>query len=87
MQTQTIFQVGNSNAVTIPSYLMKDLKLKKGQKVTVEKTPDENAVIIKAVSSKIKPAISTTGLTPEFKDWLDNIEEKESDIIKALAKV
>jgi antitoxin component of MazEF toxin-antitoxin module len=87
MQTQTIFQVGNSNAVTIPSYLMKDLKLKKGQKVTVEKMPDNDAVIIKAVSSKAKPTNVASGLTPEFKSWLDDIEEKESDIIKALAKV
>jgi antitoxin component of MazEF toxin-antitoxin module len=87
MQTQTIFQVGNSNAVTIPPHLMKELNLKKGQKVTVEKTTEEDAVIIKPVSLKAKPNTINPGLTPEFKSWLDDIEEKESDIIKALAKV
>jgi antitoxin component of MazEF toxin-antitoxin module len=85
MITQSIFQVGNSHAVAIPSHLMKELNLKKGQKVTVDKTPDDTAVIIRPISKKANAKIHTSGLTPEFKAWLDDVTQKEKQVIKDLA--
>ena len=56
--------------------------LKVGDELVVEANTEIPALYI-------RPKINAdqTGLTPEFKEWLDEISEKEADIIKALAKV
>lgn len=47
MQLQTIFKAGNSHVVTIPKELIDELNLKVGEKVTVEKAPLGDGVVIK----------------------------------------
>lgn len=90
MQTQTVFQAGNSSVVAIPKHLMKDLKIKPGQKVFVEKSSDGETIMIKkAVGKKIQAegAVGKTTLTPEFKEWLDNFMIEYKPILKKLAKM
>ncbi len=89
MQTQVVFQAGNSSVVAIPKHLMKDLKFKKGQKVTVDKSPDGETIMIKKADKKNVKAESTknkTSLTPEFKKWLDNFMIEYKPILKKLAQ-
>ena len=56
-------------------------QFKAGDEVNVQTNDDLKAAYIRAESEDI-----TSGLTPEFKSWLDDIEKNESDIIKLLAK-
>jgi antitoxin component of MazEF toxin-antitoxin module len=79
---QKIIRVGNSLAVTLPKTFVEKANFKAGDDVSVQTNETLKAVYIRADSADI-----TSGLTPEFKAWLDEIEAKESDIIKALAKV
>ena len=90
MQTQRVFQAGNSSVVAIPKHLMKDLKIKPGQKVFVEKSSDGETIMIKkAVGKNVKTASagSKTALTPEFKKWLDNFMVEYKPILKKLANL
>lgn len=77
---QKIIRVGNSLAVTLPKSFVDKANFRAGDEVVVEANEGIKALYIRARSEKQNP-----GLTPEFKTWLDDIEEKESDIIKALA--
>lgn len=79
MQTQTIFQAGNSSVVAIP----KIFGFKKGERVVVEKISDnEDAIVIKKVSAK-KQNGSASGT--EFKKWLKNVLEEDAEILDELA--
>ena len=54
MQLQTITQLGNSDAVIIPATLMKDIGLKRCQKVIMDRLGDtENLVIITKPTKKL----------------------------------
>ena len=79
METQVIFQAGNSIVVAIP----KSFGFKKGEKVSVEKTSDDEGVItVKKVSAKKQnPSASST----EFKKWLSNVLEEDAEILDELA--
>jgi len=52
MPYQSIFKAGNSNVVTIPTELMKELNLKIGEKVVVEKSPVGQGFLVKKAPSK-----------------------------------
>jgi len=82
MQTQSIFQVGNSNVVAIPTHLMKDLGLKNGQKVIVEKSPDTEAVIVTPVG---RPSKAPTKITKEFEQWLHSFLDEDKELLDELA--
>ncbi len=79
---QTVFQVGNSLAITLPKAFTQKAKFKAGDKVLVEANADIPAVYVR----KDKVDASPT-LTPEFKAWLDQVVKEDADIIKALAAV
>ena len=82
MQTQTIFKAGNSEVVAIPKHILKDLNLKLGQKVTVNKAPGINAVLIQKVTKeKIKPDV----IGGEFKKWLADVLDEDKEILNELA--
>ena len=81
MQTQTIFKAGNSNVVAIPKHLMKELGLKKGEKVVVEKEKNKNSIIIKKVSGGKAEKIAKG----DFKKWLDVFLQENGDILDELA--
>lgn len=78
---QKIIQVGNSLAVVLPKPFVQKARFKAGEEVQVETNETIRAVYIRPKSAKGDPA-----LTPEFKAWLDEVVEKERDIIAALAK-
>ncbi len=78
---QTIIQVGNSLAITLPKDFTQKAKFKAGDKVNVDANADIPAIYVQPAKS------GSSGLTPEFKSWLDTIVKKESDIIKSLAGV
>lgn len=84
MQTQQIFQAGNSSVVAIPKHLLKDLNFKSGQKVVVDKTSDGNALIIRKAE---KPAgrFKKSPVTAEFKKWLDIFMKENKEILDELA--
>lgn len=82
MQTQTIFQAGNSSVVAIPKYLMEDLNLSVGSKVIVDKA-DDNSVIIK----KTSPAKAKKGhVDAAFKKWLNVFMKENGEILDELAE-
>lgn len=80
MQTQTIFKAGNSNVVAIPKALLKDLGIKKGQKVYVDKTPDGTALVVKPAEKRAKKAT-----TREFEKWINKVLEEDAKILDELA--
>lgn len=80
MQTQRIFQAGNSSVVAIP----KSFGFKKGEKVVVEKISDnEDAIAIKKVSAK---KVNGSAPNKEFKKWLKNVLEEDAEILDELAE-
>lgn len=78
--TQKIIKVGNSAAMLIPADFLKEADMKIGDEIAVE----YNAKI-KMFFGKPKELADKTTLTPEFKDWLDNIMEEYKPILKKLA--
>lgn len=84
MQTQQIFQAGNSSVVAIPKHLLKDLNFKNGQKVELDKTSDGNALIIRKA---VKPAgrLKKSPVTAEFRKWMDSFMKENKEILDELA--
>lgn len=78
---QKVIQVGNSLAVVLPKSFAAEAGFKAGDEVVV----DTN-VMLRAAYVRPKKAARGAGLTPEFKQWLDEVAKKEADVIKALAK-
>lgn len=83
MSIQKLYRNGNSVAVTIPKEILKNMGLKEGSEVLIEPAPDDDGVVVRKISSNKKLPSS---LTPEFKNWLDEVGSKYSNIIKELAK-
>lgn len=79
---QTIIQVGNSLAITIPSSFVKEVKLKAGQRVMVDGDPDSAML---TMQSTIKPS-RDAGITPEFLSWLKKFNNKYKNALTELAK-
>lgn len=79
---QTIIQVGNSLAVTIPSNFAKEAKLKAGKKIKVDEDFETKTLTVKPVDVKIESG----NLTPEFLSWLKKFNAKYKDVLKELAK-
>jgi len=82
MQTQTIFQVGNSNVVSIPTHIMKSMKFKTGQKIVVDEVPEMDGVLIRPASR----ALSSKKLSEkEFNSWLTSFLKEDSALLDELA--
>ncbi len=80
MTIQKVIKVGNSLAVTLPREFINYQNIQAGQNVFIDVDNDSNLVQIKTKDS------ATHNITPEFKQWLHEVKEKHSDIIKELAK-
>ena len=80
---QTIIKVGNSLAVTLPASFVKDKKLKAGQKVMVRQDLEVDALV---VQSSGKPFKKSSGITPEFLEWLEKFNDKYKTALTELAK-
>lgn len=83
MDIQTIFKTGNSSVVSIPKHLMQELKLKKGEKVLVEKAGDDTIIIKK--KTRIPASTAKSAAEVEFKKWLDIFMEENGEILDELA--
>lgn len=77
---QTVMQVGNSLAVTLPKQFVNGKRIKAGQKVIVDSNLDLSLVQIRTKGS---PAPK---LSPEFKKWLDNFNTRYKIGLTELAK-
>ena len=78
---QKIIKVGNSAAVTIPKKFLKKIGWKVGDEVLFEEKSEDNKFIVRDADIEEKPS----GITPEFKQWLDDVSVKYKDAIKELA--
>ena len=81
MHIQTVFRAGNSDVVAIPKDLSKELGIKAGQKVVVDKIPGDRGLII----TKPRKIEKHTGVTAEFKKWLEKVLEEDKEILDELA--
>jgi antitoxin component of MazEF toxin-antitoxin module len=84
MQTQKIFQAGNSHAVVIPKAFADELGFRVGNNVVVEKSQDNTAIIIKQANIREKH-ISKKASDREFQKWLDVFMEEDGEILDELA--
>ncbi|KKQ84421.1 MAG: hypothetical protein UT08_C0018G0027 [Candidatus Woesebacteria bacterium GW2011_GWB1_38_8] len=82
MQIQTVFKAGNSNVVAIPKHLAKEINLKPGQKVVIEKAQNEEGLIIRKLekSTTKKPKVDE-----EFKKWWKAFLKDNAEILDELA--
>ena len=78
---QKIIKVGNSAALTIPQDFLKKAGWKVGDAIAVDADKTERVIFIKEPDSTFN-----TKLTPEFKEWLDEIGRKYKKTIKELAQ-
>lgn len=81
MQLQTITQLGNSDAVVIPSTLMRGVGLKRGQKVFVDRLGDTENLVIITKPHKTTPHESQK----EFQKWYDAFIDENAEILDELA--
>ena len=84
MQKQRVFKAGNSNVVSIPKHLARELGIRSGQKVVVDKTPDNKAIIIRKAND-VKVRVKSEGVSKEFKKWLENVLTEDAEILDELA--
>ena len=76
---QKIIKVGNSLAITIPSSFVKERKIKAGQKMFVHVDSDRDMIFIRSTKRGI------SGITPEFKLWLEKFINSYAHTLKELA--
>lgn len=81
MQTQTIFQAGNSEVIAVPKEIRKRMGLKKGSKVVLELGTDGKTLMI----SKAGVGSKVSSITPEFLDWLKSFNKKYGPALRELA--
>jgi antitoxin component of MazEF toxin-antitoxin module len=80
--TRKLVQIGNSLAVTLPSEVVKEFKLKKGGEVEVSVHPTTGAVTV-------RPGVKYFDdgkVTKRFRKAVDALLEKRADLYRALAK-
>jgi putative addiction module antidote len=77
-----IVQTGSSLAVTLPSEVVEELKLKKGDEVDVSVHPQTSAVIIRAGVRYFEDG----KVTKRFKETSQRILEKYDEAFRKLAK-
>jgi len=82
MPIQTIFKAGNSSVVAIPKQLASELNLRPGQKVTIDRSTTEEALIVKRPSA---PQKSMKKSDKEFQRWLKLFLKENGDILDELA--
>jgi len=85
MNTQTIFQAGNSIVVAIPKHIARDFKLDAGHQVVVDKSADGEAIVVKPVKKTGKTATQNRAADKEFQKWLNEFMEENGEILDELA--
>lgn len=77
---QSIIQVGNSLAVTLPAKFVRESGWKAGDKIMVEHDAKKKMALIMP-----KGMEKTSHLTPEFYEWLNKTAKKYEQAIIELA--
>lgn len=77
---QKVIKIGNSLGVTLPASFIREGGLRAGEEVILEQD-----VVYKTIVIKPKKLANKMRLTPEFKEWLDEISEEYEEAIKELA--
>lgn len=85
MQTQTIFQAGNSFVVAIPQHIARDMGLKVGQKVIVDRSVDGEKIEVKPTQKKVKNIKQSRASDAEFQAWLNMVLEEDKELLDELA--
>ncbi len=78
--TQKIIRIGNSGGMLFPSEFLKQSGFSIGDEIAVEFNPET-----KTFYGKPKELADKTTLTPEFKEWLDDIMVEYEPILRKLA--
>lgn len=84
MQIQRVFRAGNSDVVAIPKNLLKDLGIKTGQRVTLEKTLQGDALVVKKVV-RAKSRATKKEVDMEFKKWWEVFIKENGETLDELA--
>ncbi len=80
--TRKLVQIGNSIAVTLPVEVVREFKLKKGQKVEVSVHPMTGAVTIRPGIKYFEDG----KVTKRFRAMAESLLEKRADLYRPLAK-
>ncbi len=80
MQTTTISQLGNSNAVIVPSPIMQEAKWRRGQKMTIDYVSQAGGVFIRPATKT-----SSSRSQQEFQTWLDGFLQEDGALLDQLA--
>lgn len=82
MQTQTVFQAGNSPyVVAIPKSIAEEMRFKRGEKIVVDKMDEDTVVIRRVKKSKVKKDLAKR----EFDKWWDTFIQENKEILDELA--
>lgn len=82
MQTTTISQLGNSNAVILPSPIMQEAKWRRGQKMTIDYVSQAGGVFIRPIAKTSTPSSRSQ---KEFQTWLDGFLQEDGALLDELA--
>lgn len=85
MNTQTLFQAGNSTVVAIPKHLARELNLTIGKKVVLDKSPDGEGLIVKRVKKQINAKQKPDAARVEFDKWYNEFIKENGEILDELA--
>lgn len=83
MNTQTIFQAGNSHVISISPALLREWDYTHGQQVTMKL--DNDKLVIEKITPSKKTALSSSETTSEFKKWLSDVLKEDAEVLDELA--
>ncbi|OGG30594.1 hypothetical protein A2973_01155 [Candidatus Gottesmanbacteria bacterium RIFCSPLOWO2_01_FULL_49_10] len=76
----TISQLGNSNAVILPSPIMQEAKWRRGQKMTIDYVAQAGGVFIRPIAKT-----PSSRSQQEFQTWLDGFLAEDGALLDELA--
>lgn len=77
---QTIINIGNSQGIIIPKEILKKLKVKKGDSLSIELEGENSIVLSKKSYKKTTPKVSQ-----EFLSWLEEFNSRYKNALQELA--
>lgn len=80
---QKVIQIGNSAGLIIPKALLKQAKIKRGEKLILEAVSNRRAILIRRKEKKYE---NISSLTFDFFVMLDDFNKKHGDTLRELAK-
>lgn len=86
MQTTTISQLGNSNAIILPSPIMQEAKWRRGQKMIIDYIPQTNSISVRPVEKNRTTTKQTSRASEvEFQKWFNEFIDENGEILDELA--